>query len=150
MGSSYTQLLFHVVFSTKERQSLITPQLQEELYKYIEGIVRGEGGSLVEIGGIHDHVHLAVRLKADMSLADIVRRIKANSSKWVNERPDQKIRFQWQEGYGAFTVSQSQLDKLLQYIRTQEEHHRKKTFQEELVEFLRKQKIDYREEYLWA
>lgn len=148
MGSTYTNLFYHIIFSTKHRQPLISSVLREELYKYIGGIVRGEGGLLIEIGGVADHLHLVLKLRANISVADMLRRIKANSSKWINEREDQKTKFQWQDGYGAFSVSKSQLDVVVHYIRNQEEHHRKKTFKEELVEFLKKQKIEFKEEYL--
>jgi putative transposase len=149
MAQSLTNLLYHLVFSTKHRQPLIVPNLRPELYKYLGGIIRGEGGILLEIGGMPDHVHLVAKLKADVSVADMLRRIKANSSKWVNQQRKQRQRFSWQAGYGAFTVSQSQLTAVGKYVHTQEEHHRKKSFQEEFLQLLKKHHIEYDERYLW-
>jgi REP element-mobilizing transposase RayT len=149
MPASHTNLLYHIVFSTKERRPLITPALQAELYPYIGGIVRSERGILLDVGGMPDHVHLVARLRADVALADLVRLVKANSSKWANERRDLTDGFAWQTGYGAFTVSQSQLPTVRQYVQTQERHHRRKTFQEEFVALLKKHGIEYDERYLW-
>lgn len=145
-----TNLLYHVVFSTKSRKPLITESLCNEIHKYIGGIIRGEGGILLEIGGMPDHIHLALKFKADHSVADMMRRIKANSSKWVNEHNKISGRFSWQSGYGAFTVSESQADAVIDYIRRQNEHHRKKTFQEEFVQLLDRHGIQYDERYIWG
>ena len=149
MAGTFTNLLYHVIFSTKHRQPIITPDLQPDLYKYIGGIIRGQDGVLFEIGGIRDHVHLVAKFKPDASVAEMVRLIKANSSKWVNERPHPMGRFEWQVGYGASTVSESQLAAVREYVRSQEEHHRTRTFQEEFVEFLKRHGIEYDERYLW-
>ena len=149
MAGTFTNLLYHIVFSTKHRQPLITPTLQEELYKYMGGIIRGEGGTLLEIGGMPDHIHLLTRFKADKSVSHMLQLIKANSSKWVNERPEQSSRFAWQTGYAAFSVSESQVGVVRDYVRRQEEHHRRRSFQEELLVLLRKHEIDYDERYLW-
>jgi len=149
MAGTYTELIYHLIFSTKNREPLISPRLQAELYPYIGGILRGQGGHLLEVGGMPDHLHLLIRIKPDISVSEIVRLVKANSSKWVNERPDQTGRFAWQTGYGAFTVSLSQSPMVSQYVRTQEEHHRKKTFQEEFVEFLKRHEIEFDEQRLW-
>ena len=149
MPSSYTNLLYHIVFSTKERRPLITPTLQSELYPYIGGIIRNERGILLDIGGMPDHVHLVVRFRADVSVADMLRLIKANSSKWANERTDLTSVFAWQAGYGAFSVSESRLPTVRHYVQTQEEHHHKQTFQEEFVVLLKKHGIEYDERYLW-
>ena len=149
MPSSYTNLLYHLVFSTKERRPLITPELSADLYPYLGGIVRQEGGMLLEVGGMPDHVHLVARFRADLAVADMMRVIKANSSKWVNERAGRTEQFAWQTGYGAFTISGSQLEVVRRYVQRQEEHHRKHTFQEEFVAFLKKHGIAYDERYLW-
>jgi len=149
MANTYTNLLYHIIFSTKDRIPLITDDLREELYKYMGGIVRGEKGILISIGGMPDHVHLAAKFKAGISMSDMLRKIKANSSKWANEKLNNRSKFAWQNGFGAFTVSESQLDALLHYIKRQEEHHRNKTFKEEFLEFLKKQNIEYEEKYLW-
>jgi putative transposase len=150
MASTLTNLLYHVVFSTKGRRPLIKPPFSEELYKYIGGIIRGERGVLLEIGGIDDHVHLVAKFRADISVADMVRDIKANSSKWAHERKTRIARFGWQTGYGAFSVSQSQLEKVRGYVRRQATHHRRISYQEEFVRLLQKHGIEYDERYLWT
>jgi putative transposase len=149
MANTYTRLLYHMIFSTKHRDPLITAALRDDLYTYIGGIVRGQKGVLVEIGGMPDHLHLVTRIRPDISVAEIVRLVKANSSKWVNEQPAPGRRFAWQEGYGAFTVSPSQLPGVCSYVQTQEDHHRTKTFQEEYVEFLKRHEIEFDESRLW-
>jgi putative transposase len=149
MPGTHSQLLYHIIFNTKHREPLITPRLREELYPYIGGILRSKGGMLMEIGGMPDHLHLVVRLKADTSVSEIVRLVKANSSKWANERPENAGRFGWQRGYGVFTVSPSQSRSVAEYVRMQEEHHRRRSFQEEYVDFLRRHEITFDETYLW-
>ncbi len=149
MAGTYTELIYHLIFSIKHREPLISRRLRAELYPYIGGILRDQGGHLLEVGGMPDHLHLLIRIKPDMSVSEIVRLVKANSSKWVNERPDQTGRFAWQRGCGAFTVSLSQVPMVSQYVRTQEEHHRKTTFQEEFLEFLKRHEIQFDEQHLW-
>ena len=148
MAGTYTELLYHLIFSTKQREPLISPRLQPDLYAYIGGIVRGQGGVLLDVGGMPDHVHLVLRIKPDSSVSEIVRLVKANSSKWVNEQPGQSGRFAWQSGYGAFSVSLSRLSAVRDYVRTQEDHHRTKTFQEEFVEFLNRHEIAFDKHHL--
>jgi len=149
MANTYSNLLYHIVFSTKQRLPLILPEWQTELYQYIGGIIRNERGSLIEIGGTKDHVHLIVKLKTDRILSDLLRHIKGGSSKWLNEGLVNQAKFAWQDGYGAFTVSESQLGKLVEYVRNQEAHHRIKTFQEEYLDFLKLNAVEYVEKYLW-
>jgi putative transposase len=150
MADTLTNLLFHIVFSTKDREPLIRPAFRDELQKYIAGIVRNEGGVLLGVGGMPDHLHLVTKFKSDRSVAEMVRLIKANSSKWVNEEHGAAGRFAWQNGYGAFTVSQSQLDALLNYVANQESHHRVRSFQDEYREFLIKHGVEFDEKYLWG
>ncbi|MEE8142434.1 MAG: IS200/IS605 family transposase [Planctomycetota bacterium] len=149
MANTYTNLLYHIVYSTKHREPLITPALRENLYSYIGGIIRGESGTLLQIGGMPDHLHLVTRFKSEPSVAQMVKTFKAKSSKWVNEQPNRPGRFSWQTGYGAFTVSPSQLEKVIRYVRCQEEHHRIVSFKEELVLLLDRHGIEYDEQYLW-
>jgi REP element-mobilizing transposase RayT len=149
MAGTFTKLLYHVVYSTKHREPLITPPLRDRLYDYIGGIIRGEGGVLLEIGGMPEHLHWVARLKTEPSVAVILKKVKAKSSKWVNEETDHQGRFSWQRGYGAFTVSVSQLPKVIGYVRNQEEHHRVKTFEEEFIELLDKHEIEYDKRYVW-
>jgi REP-associated tyrosine transposase len=148
MSDTFTNLLFHIVFTTKDRQPMITEAVRERLYAYIGGIIRGEGGTLLEIGGMPDHVHLLVRFRSDTAVADMVRRIKANSSKWMNERPEAPGRFQWQTGYGAFSVSESRIPPLLSYIQRQREHHARVSLRDELIALLNRNRIEYDERYL--
>jgi len=108
MPSTYTNLLYHIVFSTKDRRPFLNPKLREELFPYITGIVSDSGGMMLEIGGVEDHVHMLVRLPADLAVSDALRLIKSNSSKWAGGRPDLVRAFAWQTGYSAFTVSKSQ------------------------------------------
>lgn len=149
MASTYTNLLYHIVFSTKERRRFITPALRDDLYSYIGGIIRGEKGIQLEIGGMPDHLHLLVKLPPTLSISDALRLIKANPSKWVREQRDQSRAFGWQTGYGAFSVSESQMPAVRLYIQRQEQHHRTTTFQEELVALLEKNRIEFDRRYLW-
>jgi REP element-mobilizing transposase RayT len=148
MGS-FTQLNYHVVFATKYRKPTIEPTLQERLYEYMGGTLRGKKGTLLEIGGTRDHVHILARLPATFAVADVIRDVKANSSKWFNELPESTESFEWQKGYGAFTVSYSNIESVREYIRNQEVHHRKRTFQEEYIEFLTRHGIEFRLEHLF-
>lgn len=148
MANTFTNLLYHIVFSTKDRIPVIHEGMRERLYEYMGGIIRGERGVLLEIGGVPDHVHLLVKLKSDMAVAEIVRLVKSNSSKWLNELEGARGRFEWQTGYGAFSVSESQARKVRQYIRTQESHHAKVSFRDELIGLLEKHGIEYDERYL--
>jgi REP element-mobilizing transposase RayT len=148
MASSLTNLLYHIVFSTKERFPLIHEDLEEALYDYIGGILRGQRGILLEIGGMPDHVHLLVKLKADLAVAQAVRLVKSNSSGWVNENQKIRGRFEWQTGYFAVSVSESRVDEVRRYIRTQKKHHARISFQDELVRLLKKHRIAFDEKYL--
>jgi REP element-mobilizing transposase RayT len=149
MASTLTNLLYHIVFSTKHRHPIITKAIRDDLYAYIGGIVRGEGGVLLEIGGMPDHVHLVVRFRAEPSVATMLRKIKSKSSQWLNAKPNRPGRFQWQVGYGAFTVSASQLAKVRNYVRNQEQHNRRATFQDEFRQLLMRNGIEYNERYIW-
>ena len=150
MAATLTNLLFHIVYSTKDREPLIRAGFRDELEKYIGGIVRNEGGILLGIGGMPDHIHLITKFKPDRSVAEMVRLIKANSSKWVNECHGEPGRFAWQSGYGAFSVSQSQIEALKAYVANQEAHHRTRTFQDEFREFLIKHGVEFDERYVWG
>jgi REP element-mobilizing transposase RayT len=149
VGQSLTCLHYHLVFSTKSRRPQITADLRERLYDYMGGIIKGERGLLLEAGGTEDHVHLLVSFPSQPSVADLLRLIKANSSKWVHETSPRHRAFAWQSGYGAFSVSRSNDDEIRRYILAQVEHHRRITFQEEFLEFLRRHDIPYDERYVW-
>lgn len=149
MASTYTRLNYHLVFSTKERRQLILPRFQQDLYDYIGGIIKGEGGVLLEAGGISDHVHLLAHIPARLTLATAMQHLKGNSSKWLNASGKSEVRFEWQAGYSAFTVSESQVERVRDYIRSQEEHHKSRDFQMELLALLKSHRVDFDERYLW-
>lgn len=148
MPSTHTSLHYHLVFSTKERLPLIGADMRERVHAYLGGVIRGIGGTPLEVGGVADHVHLLVGLKPTHALADVMRVVKSDSSKWMHA--ELGIReLAWQEGYGAFAVSRSNVASVREYVRNQEEHHRRRTFQEEYVELLVKMEIEYDERFLW-
>jgi REP element-mobilizing transposase RayT len=143
MAATFTRLLYHVVFSTKSRAPFIDPKLRAELYPYMEGIVRRQNGWMLALDGMPDHVHLLLRLKPDLAIADLVRHVKGGSSKWVHEHVGLCPEFAWQLGYAAFSVSESKERAVRSYIAKQEAHHRRTTFEEELVGLLRKHGIEF-------
>ncbi|MFN5841608.1 MAG: IS200/IS605 family transposase [Bacteroidota bacterium] len=149
MANTYSQIYLQIVFSVKGRQNLISKNWKEELYKYICGIVNGKEQKVYAIGGVADHIHILVSIKPTIALSDLVRDIKANSSKWINEKGFIKGKFQWQEGFGAFSYAHSQLDIIIAYINNQEQHHLKKTFRDEYTELLQKFNVKYDENYLF-
>ncbi len=142
-------LFYHIVFSTKNRGRFITSAIEDELHKYISGIVRGIGGVCVEINGMLDHVHILAILPPKIAVSDALREIKANSSKWVHESRPDLAKFGWQDGYAAFTVSKSQVDSVREYIRAQKSHHAERDFQAELLELLARHEVEYDARYLW-
>jgi REP element-mobilizing transposase RayT len=146
---SYASLYFHCVFSTKERRPFITPDLRDRLWPFLGGIARQNIMKAIEIGGVEDHVHILLSLPSTMAIAKAMQLIKGGSSKWIHETFSEHRDFAWQDEYGAFSVSVSQLDKIIKYIRGQEAHHRKRSFQEEFLELLQKHRIEYDERYLW-
>jgi REP element-mobilizing transposase RayT len=148
MPSTHVSLHIHIVFSTKARRACIKECWEERLHCYLGGILRGLKGVAEEIGGTSDHVHLLVSLGACHRLADVIRDLKSSSSKWVHEVVGNPL-FGWQDGYGAFSVGASEIDAIRKYIRGQEEHHRKKTFQEEYIDLLIHSGIEIDERFLW-
>jgi REP element-mobilizing transposase RayT len=150
MAQTYTSLYLHIVFSTKDREPVLRPDFRERVWRYVGGIARKEKIKAIEIGGTADHVHALLSVAPTMAPASIVQTLKGNTSKWINESLGLPCRFEWQEGYGAFSVSYSQIDKTVAYIQNQERHHRRKTFQEEYLGFLKKHRIEYDERYIWT
>jgi len=146
---SYISAHFHCVFSTKERRRLITPELRDRLWPFLGGIARQNKMKAIEIGGVEEHVHILLSLPSTMAISKALQLMKGGSSKWIHENFPEHRLFAWQEEYGAFSVSVSQLDKTIEYIKGQEEHHRKMTFQEEFLALLKKHRIEYDERYLW-
>jgi putative transposase len=147
MPSTLLSLHFHIVFSTKERRRIIADPWRDELHAYIGGIMKDMNAVPEAVGGPGDHAHALVSLRATHTIAEIVRQMKRGSSEWIHRHGVRQ--FQWQEGYAAFTVSPSQVNKVKHYIANQVEHHRRKTFEEEFVELLRLSETDYDERYLW-
>ena len=150
MASTLTSLLYHVVFSTKERRQLIGGGLRCPLYEYIGGVIRKHGGGVVAIGGAADHVHILAAFAPVVSVSDMLRHIKGSSSRWVNESGRQCAKFAWQRGYAAFSVSESMAPAVSKYIEQQEKHHGRLMFQDEFVALLRKHNVQYDERYIWG
>jgi len=150
MANTYTQLYFHVVFAVKGRSNLISVNWKDELYKYITGIVANKHQKLMIINGMPNHIHLLIGTKPNCNLSDLVRDIKTNSSKWINEKRFVNGKFEWQTGFGAFTLGQSQTPRIIDYIKNQEEHHKKQTFKEEYMSFLETYKIDFKSKYIFT
>ncbi len=149
MAHSYTRLYCHVVFATKNRQPWITADIRQRLYDYMGGIVKAENGDLLAAGGTDDHVHLLLSLHPQTWVSDALRLIKTNSSKWIHGTFPDKTKFAWQAGYGAFSVSRSNVESVTRYIANQEQHHRRLSFQDEFVEFLKRHEIDFDPRYIW-
>ncbi|HEV8129743.1 MAG TPA: IS200/IS605 family transposase [Acidobacteriota bacterium] len=150
MANTYTSLHYHIIFSTKNRVLYIKPEIEQRLWSYIGGIARKQKMTALQIGGIEDHIHALVLASPTHAPSQIAQYLKGDSSKWIHEEFPKLRDFAWQDGYGAFTVSKSNLGEVIGYIQNQREHHRKRTFQEEYVELLRKHGIDYDERYLWG
>ena len=148
MPGTYSQILLHVVFSTKNRARWLDTAVTERLYPYMGGIVRAEKGVLFEIGGVEDHVHLYLRWRADRAVSDLMRTVKARSSKWLHETFPRLAAFAWQEGYSAFSVSKSQEEAVKRYVAGQVDHHKKADFQSELLRLLRAHGIEFDERYV--
>src|SRR5580698_4863623 len=146
---SYVSSYHHCVFSTKERRPLITPALRERLWPFLGGIARQNKMKAIEVGGVEDHVHILLSTPATMPIAKALQLIKGGSSKWVHETFPEHRFFEWQVKYAAFSVSVSQLDNIIRYIKGQKEHHKKMTFQEEFLALLKKHHVEYDERYLW-
>ncbi len=150
MSHSSVSALFHCVFSTKERRKTITEELQERLWPYMGGVARENKMRALAIGGVEDHVHLLLSLPSTLSIAKAMQLIKGASSKWVHETFLEHQGFEWQEGYGAFSVGISQVPDTKQYIANQREHHRTKTFEEEFIAFLERHGVEYDPQYVWG
>jgi REP element-mobilizing transposase RayT len=148
MPDSYTNLLYHIIFSTKERRPLITDAYESRLYDYIGGTIRGLGGISLELNGTSDHVHLLAKLRPDKAVSDVLRELKANASGRMHDVFPEAKDFSWQRGYGAFTVSQSNVDEVRGYIPRQKVHHKKVSFRDEFIQFLKANGLEYDERYL--
>ena len=149
MANTYSQIHLQFVFAVKHRYSLISSVWKQELYLYISGIVESNGHKLLAINGMPDHIHIFIGMRPTQSVSDLLQDIKRNSSLWINKRGFVNGKFEWQEGYGAFSYSKSHVKNVIEYIRKQEEHHKKHTFKEEYLEFLKKFEIEYDEKYIF-
>ena len=149
MPQSLSNILIHLIWSTKDRHPWLEPGIREKTHAFLAGAVRQYDCEAYRVGGVADHVHLAVRLSRTLSVADLVKEVKTASNKWLKEQDPTFTGFHWQHGYGAFSVGMSQKETLLHYIDTQEEHHRTRTFQDEYRDFLKKYGIEYDERYVW-
>jgi putative transposase len=147
MPSTHLSLHYHIIFSTKERHEFIADKWRHRLHAFIGGCIKTLGGVPEAVGGTRDHIHILMGLRATHRLADVVKEIKVASSKWIHEELNHKL-FSWQNGYGAFTVSVTQIDNVKNYILNQEIHHRKKSFQQEYIDILKQAKVDYDAKYL--
>ena len=149
MPQSLSNILLHLVFSTKNREALLTTEIREELHGYLSGIIENQGGSLIKAGSVEDHIQLLLVHPRTCSPADLVKEIKVGSNMWLKDKGPQWKAFQWQSGYGIFSISPSHKEALIEYIANQEEHHRKVTFQEEYRRLLGKYGVQYDERYVW-
>jgi len=149
MANTYTQLNIHAVFSVKGRENLLSESIRNELFPYISGIVKSSGNFPLAVNGYKDHVHLFFELSPSLSISDVLEKVKSNSSKWINEKKFMAGRFAWQAGYAAFSYSRSQREDVIQYIVSQEQHHKRATFRDEYLNFLEKYKVDYDSRYMF-
>jgi putative transposase len=148
MANTFPQIYIHFVFAVQDRVSLIRCEWKDELYKYITGIVQNNKHKLISINGVPNHIHVFIGYKPHQLIRDLLQDIKGSSSKWINKKGFLKGKFKWQEGYGAFSYSHSQIDSVVKYIMNQEKHHKKKTFREEYSELLKRFNIPYDEKYV--
>ena len=148
MANTYTQIYLQFVFAVQDRISLIRSEWKDELYKYITGIVHNNKHKLIAINGIKNHIHIFIGYKVRQTVPDLLQDVKGSSSKWINISKFVNGKFQWQEGYGAFSYSHSQIDNVVKYIMNQDQHHRKKTFQDEYIELLKRFNVQYNEKYI--
>jgi REP element-mobilizing transposase RayT len=149
MAGTFSQIYIQIVFAVRNRDSLINPTWEEELYKYITGIVQNKGQKMLAINGTTNHIHFLIGMKPTCCLSDLVREVKKSSNTFVKEKKFTKFNFQWQEGFGAFSYSHSALDNVIQYIQKQKEHHKNKSFKDEYLNILNKFEIEFKDEYLF-
>lgn len=149
MPNTYTQIHIQFVFAVKFRHGLISSSWKDELYQYITGIVQNNKHKLICINGMPDHIHILIGVRPHQSISDLMQDIKGGSSKWINEKKFLKGKFEWQQGYGAFSYSKSHVKDVVHYIQNQEQHHQKKTFLEEYVDFLKKFEVEYEESFIF-
>lgn len=149
MPGTFTQIYIHIIFAVKGRESLIASDWEDQLYKYIAGIIRNKEQKLLAINGMPDHIHFLIGMRPSCALSDLVREIKKASNEFIKEKKFTKHKFQWQEGYGAFSYNHSDIDKVIAYIQNQKQHHSIKTFREEYETFMKEFNIEHKPEFLF-
>ena len=149
MANTYTQIHIQAVFAVQNRQSLIRSLWEDELYRYITGIIQNNGHKVLQINGMPDHVHVLFGMRPTQSLSDLTKQVKQDSSKWINNKGIIAGKFSWQAGYGAFSYSKPQLSKVINYIQNQKEHHKKETFQEEYLKLLEAHEVQFDRQYIF-
>ena len=149
MGQSLVKNYIHLIFSTKHRAPLIKPPVEVELHSYLGGICNNLDCHVLKVGGYTDHIHILCMLSKKIALMKLMEELKSHSSKWIKTKGVEYANFYWQDGYGAFSVKPTEVESVISYIANQHQHHRKKTFQEEYLEFLNKYKVEYIEKFVW-
>lgn len=149
MTGTFSQIYIQIIFAVKGRESVIDTSWENELYKYITGIIQNKGQKMIAINGMPDHIHFLIGIKSSCCISDLVREVKKSTNEFIKENRFSRFKFQWQEGYGAFSYSQSSLKNVVRYISNQKEHHKKVTFKEEYIEFLKAFEIEFKSEYLF-
>jgi len=149
MANTYTQIHIQFVFAVKFRDAVIHSSWKDELYRYMTGIIQNNKHKLIAINGMPDHIHILIGMRPTQSISDLMQDIKGSSSKWINQKGFIKGKFEWQEGYGAFSYGKSQVKDVIAYIENQEQHHSKKTFRDEYMDFLKKFDVEYDEQYIF-
>ena len=149
MPGTFSQIYIQTVFAVKGRENLLDKKWRDEVFRYMAGIIKGKGRKPIIVNGVADHVHVFVGLKPSMSVSDLIRDVKNNSTNFINEKKFVKGKFSWQEGHGSFSYSHSQIEKVYNYILDQEEHHKKRTFREEYLKFLKEFNVEFDEKYLF-
>ncbi len=149
MAGTFSQIYIQIIFAVQGRRSLINSTWEEELYKYITGIIRNKDQKLLAINGMPDHIHILIGMRPSCCLSDLVREVKKSSNKFISDKRFTRYKFEWQDGYGAFSYSHSALDNVIRYVENQKEHHKKKSFKEEYMNFLNKFNIEFKDEYLF-
>lgn len=149
MSNTYSKIYIQFIFAVRNRDALILPEFEEELYKYIAGIIKNQRQKLLAINGVKDHIHIFIGLEPACRISDLVRDIKSDSSKMINEKKLSKFKFNWQEGYSAFSYGASQKQDVINYVMNQKKHHQKSSFREEYLKFLKKFEVEFDENYLF-
>ncbi|MBK7812027.1 MAG: IS200/IS605 family transposase [Saprospiraceae bacterium] len=149
MPNTFSQMYIQIVFAVQNRNNFIHPSWEDELFKYMTGIIRNKEQKLIAINGVPNHIHILIGMKPSCCLSDLMREVKKSSNEFVNEQKFLKHKFRWQEGFGAFSYSHSSLSRVIRYIENQKEHHKIQTFKEEYLDFLKKFQIEYKDEYLF-